>query len=109
MIFGFMSISCIICNVYSIKLIELDIQKSSFYSDPRTGLNLELENANVSVSAFASISSSNGTMFVETTGLRLHLGILVKRDDDGQPLFSVTNCSFEAGNYKLYSGEKQLK
>ena len=95
-----------ICNVYSIKLNELEIQKSSFFSDPRTGLNLELEDVNVNVSAVASSSLGgtsllNETLFIATTGLKLHLAILVKRDDDGQPLFTVTNCSFEAGSLHI--------
>ena len=88
------------------KLNELEIQKSSFFSDPQTGLNLKLEDVNVNVSTFVSVSIGtsllNGTLFVATTGLKLHLAIMVKRDDDGQPLFNITNCSFEAGNYSLH-------
>ena len=106
-------IHSLICNVYSIKLNKLEIQKSSCFSDPRTGLNLELEDVNVNASAFVLLSAFgasllNGTLFVATTGLKLHLAILVKRDDDGQPLFNITNCSFEAGNYSLYIGAEPV-
>lgn len=97
---------------------KLAIEKSSLFSDSNTGLNLELTGVNLNISADISISSGSsrnwwifkqitlisGSIAIGTTGLRLHLAMLVKRDDDGQPLFNVTNCSFYAGDYDIEFG-----
>ena len=92
----------------SITLKKLKISNSSIFSDSQTGLNLVLSNVDLAISISFSLSSRTEKINFATNGLNLHLGILVKRDNNGQPLFSITNCSFEIGNYSI-SGNRWVR
>ena len=105
----------------SITLDELNVQKSSIFSNLQTGLNLVLTNVSLNIStnlalslgslyyirSFIKDSLVTASMTISTTGLSLHLAVIVNRDEQGQPVFNVTNCSFYAGDYHIKFGGEQ--
>ena len=81
---------CCCCSLY---LNELKIKHAKFFSNPLTGLNLQLSEVNVSMRANVSPPWQDKTVVITASLSDILLAAKVKKDSEGQPVFNITHCS----------------